>query len=156
MTKKELELKIEELQKTIIEKDGELERAYLKINELQDSADREFLGSPCHKQYEQELGMLKEAKESVEHRLQLSVQREEKLRDRIEQLEKSPVRKHNERNAGRKPADEKWVASFNRFSALYEARKTMQEIMDETGMSRATYFRYKKLHDDTSTGSIKN
>lgn len=104
MTKKDLELKIEELQKIIIEKDRELE----------------------------------------------------KLHDRIEQLEKSSGRKHNERNAGRKPADEKWVASFNRFSALYEAQKTMQEIMGETGMSRATYFRYKKLYDATSTTSIKN
>ena len=156
MTKKDLELKIDELQKIIIEKDRELELAYQKINELQDSADKDFLGSPCHKQYEQELEVLKESQKSAEHRLQLSVQREEKLRNRIEELEKSAVRKHNERNAGRKPADEKWVASFNRFSALYESQKSMKEIMGETGMSRATYFRYKKLYEDTNTVSIKN
>lgn len=96
MTKQELELKVEELQKIIIEKDKQ-----------------------------------------------------------IEMLEKSAATpKHNERNAGRKKADEKWVASFSRFMDLYESQKTINEIMEEMEISRATYYRYKKLYEDTNV-SIK-
>lgn len=87
MTKQELEIKIEELQRIIIEKDNEIER----------------------------------------------------------------LKGKNPRNAGRKVADEKWVASFNRFILLHESHKSINEIMKEMNISRATYFRYKKLYNDTKT-----
>ena len=88
MTKQEMELKIAELQKIIIEKDA-------KIAELESK------------------------------------------------------QKHNARNAGRKKADEKWVESFARWADLYESHKSITEIMQEMSISRATYYRYKKLYDDT-------
>ena len=86
MTKKEMELKIEELQKLIIEKDKEIAK----------------------------------------------------------------LKGKNPRNAGRKPADEKWVESFNVFIRLHESQKTINEIMEEMSISRATYFRYKKLYNETN------
>lgn len=53
------------------------------------------------------------------------------------------------RNAGRKSADERWVASFNAFCELYKSHKLKEEIMEEIRISRATYYRYKKLYDET-------
>ena len=91
MTRQEMEMKIDELQKIIIEKDKEIER----------------------------------------------------------------LKGKNPRNAGRKVADEKWVASFNQFIELHESQKTINEIMKEMKISRATYYRYKKLYEDTNT-SLKN
>lgn len=52
-------------------------------------------------------------------------------------------------NAGRKKADDKWVASYNAFCMLYESQKSITEIMKVCDISRATYFRYKKLYEDT-------
>lgn len=147
MTKQELELKIKELQEIIIEKDKELEAAYQRFNELQADADEKFMKSPYCKQLTRDLEMMKEANKSIKHRLELSHQREEKLRERLEILEKTAVvPKHNERNAGRKKADEKWVASYTQWQKLYESQKSINEIMEETGISRATYYRYKKLY----------
>lgn len=85
MTKKEMEKKIEELQKLIIEKDKEIAR----------------------------------------------------------------LKGKNPRNAGRKVADEKWAMSFSKFVKLYEESQTMDTIMKEIGISRTTYYRYKKLYNDT-------
>lgn len=52
-------------------------------------------------------------------------------------------------NAGRKKADDKWVASYNAFCCLYESQKPISEIMTVCKISRATYFRYKKLYEET-------
>lgn len=57
--------------------------------------------------------------------------------------------KKNPRNAGRKKADDKWVASYDAFCRLYESHKSISEIMKECNISRSTYFRYKKLYEDT-------
>lgn len=92
MTQKEMELKIEELQKIIIEKDKEIEK----------------------------------------------------------------LKGKNPRNAGRKAADDKWIASFNSFVELYESQKTIDEIMKITGISRSTYYRYKKLYEETQITNFKN
>ena len=155
MTKQELELKIKELQKIIIEKDKELDTAYIRFNELQADADEKFMKSPYCKQLTRDLEMMKEAYKTEMHRLELSHQREEKLRERLEILEKSAVvPKHNERNAGRKKSDEKWVASYTKWQELYESQKSINEIMKETRISRATYYRYKKFYNDTMLNSI--
>ena len=153
MTKNDMEQEIKRLQDIIAKKDTELERAYQKINDLLNNADKSFVESPCYKQYEQERENLKSINKSLEHKLELSKQREEKLRDKIEELQKSADKpKHNERNAGRKPG----MVSFELFSGLYEAGKIMEEIMKETKISRATYFRYKKQYNDIQTKSLKN
>lgn len=56
----------------------------------------------------------------------------------------------NPRNAGRKVADKKWRESFAKFTLLHESQKSINEIMEEMSISRATYYRYKKLYDDTT------
>jgi response regulator of citrate/malate metabolism len=80
---------------------------------------------------------------------------------KIEELQKIIIEKDKEiarlkgknpRNAGRKSADKKWVASFNHFIELHESQKTINETIEEMGISRATYYRYKKLYNDTNIG----
>lgn len=90
MTKKELklELKIQELQRDLDTIKEAYESAYQKNIELQENADDIFKNSPYCKQLIRDLDMAKEAYKSANHRLELSHQREEKLRDRLEALEK--------------------------------------------------------------------
>lgn len=65
--------------------------------------------------------------------------------------EKEAVQKYKTRNAGRKKADEKWVRSYDAFCELYKSQKSISEIMKETGISRSTYYRYKKFYEATGT-----
>lgn len=83
---------------------------------------------------------------------------EKKLNDaerKIEELKKSLAEKdklliklkgHNARGAGRRKADDKWMDSYREFAELYESQKLINEIMEKMGISRSTYYRYKKLH----------
>lgn len=82
------------------------------------------------KQLEEEFRLAKEAE-----------QRAEELKKEIERL-----RGKNPRNAGRKANDEKFMESFNKFADLYKSHKPVSEIMKETGISKRTYYRYKKLY----------
>ncbi len=149
LTKKDLEAKVEELQKIIIEKDREIEREFQQNSALLAAADKGFQESPFYKQLVRDLEIMTEAKKTAERRLELSIQREEKLRDRLKDLEKTvSVPKHNARNAGRKKADEKWAKSFNQWIELYESQKSINETIKEMGISRATYYRYKKLYEN--------
>lgn len=51
-------------------------------------------------------------------------------------------------NAGRKKADPKWAASYGAFCDCYKSQKSITETMRECGISKATYYRYKKIYDD--------
>lgn len=79
--------------------------------------------------------------------LEAAYQKISELETKLANFEKLSVR-HNERNAGRKKADEKWMASFTQWRTLYESQKSINEIMEKTGISRATYYRYKRLYDN--------
>ena len=57
----------------------------------------------------------------------------------------------NPRGAGRKPADEKWIASFSEFIRMEEENCTREEIMQKLGVSRATFYRYQKLFNETNS-----
>lgn len=56
--------------------------------------------------------------------------------------------KHNERNAGRKKTDEKWIKSYLQWVALYESQKPVKETMKIMGISKATYYRFKKVYNE--------
>ncbi len=56
----------------------------------------------------------------------------------------------NPRGAGRKPADEKWIVSFSEFIRMKEENCTREEIMQKLGVSRATFYRYQKLFNETN------
>ena len=49
--------------------------------------------------------------------------------------------------AGRRVHDETWQKSFDLWVDLHEAGRTLVEVMDATGMSRRTYYRYKAYYE---------
>ena len=63
----------------------------------------------------------------------------------------SPEHKHNERGAGRKWHDSKWQSKYEAFCEMYEAQRTILDITSSMGISRATYYRYKKIYDNNDT-----
>lgn len=86
-------------------------------------------------------------KKEVEKQERLAEEHERKALECKRQLEElrkemEKAKGKNPRNAGRKIDDEK----INKFVNLYEAHKPMNEIMKEVGISRRTYYRYKKLY----------
>ena len=62
LTKKDLEVKVEELQKIIIEKNRELEKECQRNNILLAAADEGFRESPFYKQLVRDLEIMTEAK----------------------------------------------------------------------------------------------
>lgn len=54
---------------------------------------------------------------------------------------------HNPKGAGRKKKGEAWQKSFGQFAQLFQDGRGREEIMEIMGISKATYYRYKKeLH----------
>lgn len=156
MAKQPFASKIEELENIIIEKDKQLVQAYQRINELETAADEKFMKSSYYKQLTMDLEIAKESNKTMQYKLELLQDKIQMLQDQIEKKEHfTEVPKHNARNAGRKKADEKWVASFNQFIELYEYPKKINEIMEEMNISRTTYYRYKKLYEDTNVSIEK-
>lgn len=51
--------------------------------------------------------------------------------------------KHNERGAGRKPSQER-LNAIEQMQALLKSGMSEQDIMNKLGISRATFYRYKK------------
>ncbi len=61
-----------------------------------------------------------------------------------EQIESA--KKKNPRGAGRHKYDKKWSDRYFQFSILMDQKKSMNETMAALGISRATYFRLKKVY----------
>lgn len=61
-----------------------------------------------------------------------------------EQIEAN--KKKNPRGAGRHKYDKKWSDRYFQFSILMDQKKSMTEIMAALGISRATFFRLKKVY----------
>lgn len=155
MTKKELEEKVKELERENEFLRKECNSAYDTINEMKGSRDDAFLQSPAYRQIKDENERLSKNIEFLERRLSRATKKNdqqvallEQLQQQIEQMA-APV--HNARGAGRKKADEKWVEGFGSFIRCYESQKSITETMQELGISRATYYRYKKLYNETNT-----
>lgn len=73
---------------------------------------------------------------------------------RIEELEKENAQLKAElakydgkKPAGRRVHDEKWTANYDMWASLYEEGHSIVEIMDKTGFSRRTCYRYKEYYD---------
>ncbi|MDY3919379.1 MAG: hypothetical protein SOZ59_10345 [Candidatus Limivivens sp.] len=79
-------------------------------------------------------------KENEQLRLYIQEQNKEILR----------LKGDNPRGAGRKAADDKWIANFSEFLTLKAAGADRNEIMNAMQISRATYYRYQKLFNETN------
>lgn len=95
--------------------------------------------------------------EALKNRLKEELRLAEEAEQRAEELRKEieKLRVKNSRNAGRKANDEKFKESFNKFADLYKSNTPANEIMKETGISKRTYYRYKKLYQEKG-GQNKN
>lgn len=72
----------------------------------------------------------------------------ERLNYIIEDQEKEIEKLRLKKNAGRKPNNAKWQASYNAFVALYEQGLSMAEIVEQSECSRRTCYRYKTYYDN--------
>ncbi len=90
-------------------------------------------------------------RKQLEEELRLAEEAEQKAEELKKEIER--LKGKNPRNAGRKTNDDKFTESFNRFVDLYESNKPVNEIMKETGISKRTYYRYKKLYQEKMRGT---
>ena len=80
---------------------------------------------------------LEEALKEIERLNQIIKEKDEEL----EVLRKK-------KNAGRKPNNAQWQASYNAFVELYEQGLPMVEIVERSECSRRTCYRYKSYYDN--------
>lgn len=91
---------------------------------------------------------LKELKETYQRELN-AVKRERDAYKKTcikfaEQIEAN--KKKNPRGAGRHKFDKKWSDRYFQFSIMMDQKKNMDEIMLALNISRATFFRLKKVY----------
>ena len=135
------EKKIERLEKELAEKKAEIQRLYAesdkmmqKIYDLQDNLDDKIKESPLYKQMSRDNLILTERNKILERQVR-----------RLEAAQADMIPKqHNARGAGRH------TKAYDDFVKLMSAGKNRDEIIAETGISKMTYYRYRKTYDDDS------
>ena len=133
--------KIERLEKELAEKKVEIQRLYAesdkmmqKIYDLQDNLDDKHKESPLYKQMSRDNLILTERNKILERQVR-----------RLEAAQADMIPKqHNARGAGRH------TKAYDDFVKLMSAGKNRDEIIAETGISKMTYYRYRKTYDDDS------
>lgn len=133
--------KIERLEKELAEKKVEIQRLYAesdkmmqKIYDLQDNLDDKLKESPLYKQMSRDNLILTERNKILERQVR-----------RLEAAQADMIPKqHNARGAGRH------TKAYDDFVKLMSAGKNRDEIIAETGISKMTYYRYRKTYDDDS------
>lgn len=82
----------------------------------------------------------------------------EELQDQLQKLERrfkkvkeqaQPVKRHNERGAGRHKMDDKQQKLLEQFRMLKDSGLTRVEIQERMHISDATYYRYQKINNDS-------
>lgn len=94
------------------------------------------------KDLEFQIKELKEAGKNIKAQLQKNQKLINDTHEPIQQQEQSKP-KHNERGAGRKPSQER-LNAIDQMQTLIRSGISEQDIMNKLGISRATFYRYKK------------
>lgn len=94
------------------------------------------------KDLEFQIKELKEAGKNIKVQLQKNQKLINDTHEPIQQQEQSKS-KHNERGAGRKPSQER-LNAIDHMQTLIKSGISEQDIMNRLGISRATFYRYKK------------
>ena len=68
------------------------------------------------------------------------------LKAQVEKMKKS-LDKYNNMNLGRPKHDARWQESYELFVKLYEGGDKVPVIVEKTGFSRRTVYRYKEYYD---------
>ncbi len=80
-------------------------------------------------------------------KLEHALKRIEELENEVDFLKAELKKYENKSLGGRKKHDEKWQLTFETWSKLYENGSSVSEIMEATGMSRRTFYRYKAYYE---------
>ena len=139
-----------------------------KYNEIIGKADNEFLQSPEYNRLVRQNETLKKNVEVIESMREKEAKRaknrELMLQERLDQLSKeneelqrslnninetksheTESKQHNVRGAGRKPNPERTEKLLLQLKQLILTGKKEKDILNEMDISRASYFRYKKM-----------
>ena len=70
-------------------------------------------------------------------------------------LEAKVAEYESRKPAGRKKHNEKWMESYDSFAELYGAGDKIPVIVEKTGISRRTLYRYKAYYDSLKENTDK-
>lgn len=136
-------------QQIIDELQAKLDKAYKllaeeqkKNAELIENANNAFENSIDRQQMQKQI-------KKYQDMLELSQQNYDLLRKKYDDLKEKYIilyeSDQKRKKAGRKPHDDAWQAQYQKFNEMYNAGNSQKEIMQQLNISRATYFRLKKL-----------
>lgn len=133
---------IDELQAKLDEAYKLLADEQKKNAELIEKANDTFANSIDRQQMEKEI-------KKYQDMAKLSQQNYDSLRKKYDDLKDSYAKLYEadqkRKRAGRKPHDDAWQAQYQKFIEMYNDGISQTEIMQQLNISRATYFRLKKL-----------
>jgi len=159
-TKAQLEEKIARLEQQLETCWTLLNESDRKYNELMEAKELPFKELPIYSQMEKTIKDLETMNNAYKESVVRLKKNEKKLKGKIQRLaeENSQLKEslknqntfndtiHNPRNAGRKPkSPEVLNRQLQQLNSLLDNGKTVKEICSYMGISRATYFRLKKL-----------
>ncbi len=79
--------------------------------------------------------------------LDQALKRIEELEKEVDSLKFELKKYENKSLGGRHKHDEKWQAAYDKWVLLHEDGHNLNEVMEKTGISRRTYYRYKAYYD---------
>lgn len=79
--------------------------------------------------------------------LEQALNRIEELEEEVASLKAELKKYENKSLGGRKKHDDKWQSNYDQWVKLYEDGETVAAIMDATGMSRRTFYRYRAYYE---------
>ena len=133
---------IDELQAKLDEAYKLLAEDQKKNAELIENANDTFANSADRQQMQKQIKKYQDI-------AKLSQQNYDSLRKKYDDLKNSYAKLYEadqkRKKAGRKPHDDAWQAQYQKFNEMYNAGNSQKEIMQQLNISRATYFRLKKL-----------
>lgn len=142
VARKTKQQEIDELRAKVQELCDRLEEKNREQVELADKADKNFINSPYCRQLEQELDKYKKLYDSEKQSKEKWKKRYYEIQEKYRILYET---EQNRKKAGRKLHDGKWMEQYDKFCEMIESGLGMEEIMRQLGISRATYFRLKKV-----------
>lgn len=90
-----------------------------------------------------------------EYTLEEANRRIKELEEEVAALKKQLAEYEKRLPVGRKKHDDKWMACYDQFVTLYEQGNKIPVIVERTGFSRRTVYRYKEYYDQLVNGTCE-
>lgn len=141
MAKKTKQQEIDELKVQLEKANWLLEHKDRVITEMINQSDDLFANSGYCKQLEKDVKNYKTLYEDEQRKSENWKERYQDIQDKYRALYESDQKR---KKAGRKPHNEAWTNQYQKFCEMIESGKSMDEVMQQLEISRATFFRLKK------------